>query len=114
MQTLSTAGSLPGEALGPGVPGGAAKLSEIAKVGEKYCRNLAGKCWRNWRFVCLYDFLFFFWRSWAYGDRPLSLKVVSEKADKSYIWMVSAFLNGISGWIQPWNQPPWSVIECRE
>lgn len=48
----------------------------------------------NWRFVCLYDFLF--WRSWAYGDRPLSLKVVSKKADKSYIWMVSAFLNGVS------------------
>lgn len=78
------AGSLPGEALAPGVsgpdvqfsvwrwknrsrnfsrfffqvPGGAAKLSDIAKVGEKYCRNLTGKCWRNWRFVCLYDFFF--------------------------------------------------------
>ena len=36
-----SAGSLPGEALAPGVPGGAAKLSDIAKAR-------IGGCWSVW------------------------------------------------------------------
>lgn len=119
---LRIAGSLPGEALAPGVSGpdvsnfpcegGKNRSRNFFRFffsGSRRCcqverhrqgrreiqrRNLTGKCWgTGGLFVCM---TFFFWRSWAYGDRPLSLKVVSKKADKSYIWMVSAFLNGVS------------------
>ena len=51
-----TAGSLPGEALAPGVPGGAARLSDIAKA-----RDLCRGCWTPRWSVAFLDMIFEPW-----------------------------------------------------